>query len=387
MKNALTLLGLWLILRSGSLDAQNLVPNASFEEYTQCPRFLGAVRSYNINIPEGIVREWMANPPDCTPDYFNACAKGKFGTPRNLCGEAKARDGRAYLGMILRIGEVHIGSIQDLLYREHVTARLLETLKPEAYYEVRFYVRLAEYSNFAIGNIGVLFSEDPIIIQENKSYQPQILHTGIIRDLENWVEIRDTFQAKGGERYISLGNFDNYESKKIIRISNSTQYRKKFNYNRAYYYLDQVSVEEIQVQPIPDKQPPDEDPPVIVSDWGHLRAGKRIILKNVLFEFDRANLLPSSLPELDELGRFLRQYPSLKVSIIGHTDSIGTEADNRLLSLARAQTVTNYLVSQGIESARLSAEGLGESQPLDTNATEDGRQNNRRVELLIKDLE
>lgn len=113
------------------------------------------------------------------------------------------------------------------------------------------------------------------------------------------------------------------------------------------------------------------------------KTGTIIVLKNIFFDFDKATLRPESKAELERVYELLSQNPRMKVRIAGHTDSMGSDEYNQRLSENRAKAVYEYLVSRGISADRLSYIGYGESKPIDTNDTEEGRQNNRRVELEI----
>lgn len=110
-----------------------------------------------------------------------------------------------------------------------------------------------------------------------------------------------------------------------------------------------------------------------------------LILKNVNFEFDSAKLTPESMAILDQAAAALNKTPGKKVQVAGHTDSVGSNAYNQKLSQARAKTVRDYLVAQGVEAARMSSAGFGEEKPVADNSTDEGRSKNRRVELDIKD--
>lgn len=108
---------------------------------------------------------------------------------------------------------------------------------------------------------------------------------------------------------------------------------------------------------------------------------KTWVFKDIKFEFDKASLMQSCYPILDNIYEILNDHPEINVEIQGHTDSVGTDEYNLDLSQRRAQTVMQYLNAKGISAARMTARGYGESQPIDTNATDAGRANNRRVEL------
>jgi outer membrane protein OmpA-like peptidoglycan-associated protein len=114
-----------------------------------------------------------------------------------------------------------------------------------------------------------------------------------------------------------------------------------------------------------------------------IEVGVTVRLKNIYFDFDKTTLKSESFVELDKVVELLKQNPSVEIEISGHTDSKGGDQYNLNLSQGRSQAVVDYLISQGIESFRLSAQGYGESKPIDTNDTDEGRANNRRVEFTV----
>lgn len=107
-------------------------------------------------------------------------------------------------------------------------------------------------------------------------------------------------------------------------------------------------------------------------------------LNGVHFEFNSAELKMGSQQILDELVRALEANPDVKIDVQGHTDAVGDAGYNKSLSEARAKSVMQYLVTKGVNSARLSAQGFGEEQPIASNDTAEGRLENRRVEVLRK---
>jgi outer membrane protein OmpA-like peptidoglycan-associated protein len=106
-----------------------------------------------------------------------------------------------------------------------------------------------------------------------------------------------------------------------------------------------------------------------------------IELHNVFFDFNKSTLRTESYNELNYWVDLLKKYPALKIEIDGHTDSVGTAAYNQKLSLARAEAVRAYLVAQGVNAKRLVPKGFGATVPKASNATEEGRQRNRRTEF------
>ncbi len=111
--------------------------------------------------------------------------------------------------------------------------------------------------------------------------------------------------------------------------------------------------------------------------------GSSIVLKNIFFDFDKATLRDVSIPELTRLINFLNEVPSLRIEISGHTDSRGSDEYNQKLSEDRAKAVVAYLVDKGISAKRLEYKGYGETKPIATNETDEGRQQNRRTEFKI----
>ncbi len=110
-----------------------------------------------------------------------------------------------------------------------------------------------------------------------------------------------------------------------------------------------------------------------------------IDLKGVNFDFDKATLRPDAVAILDEAIAILQKYPQLRVEVAGHTDSVGTDAYNQGLSERRARAVYNYLTNAGVGADRLvGPNGYGESRPIDTNDTREGRARNRRTELNVQ---
>jgi OOP family OmpA-OmpF porin len=92
---------------------------------------------------------------------------------------------------------------------------------------------------------------------------------------------------------------------------------------------------------------------------------------------------PSGLPILDEMAAAMARLPGRRFEIIGHTDAQGRHASNVSLSLARAQAVKTYLVSKGLPADKLSTSGMGPDQPVASNATDEGRARNRRIEFRV----
>ncbi|HWP67620.1 MAG TPA: OmpA family protein [Candidatus Limnocylindria bacterium] len=129
-------------------------------------------------------------------------------------------------------------------------------------------------------------------------------------------------------------------------------------------------------EPVAQAAPPVEPPPA---------PGTEIVeLRGTHFAFDSARLTPEGEAILDQAIATLEKHPQINVRIEGHTDSIGSEAYNMKLGQRRADAVESYLVSHGISASRLSTVSYGESRPVASNDTEEGRAQNRRTELIVQ---
>ncbi len=124
----------------------------------------------------------------------------------------------------------------------------------------------------------------------------------------------------------------------------------------------------------PPPPPPPPPPPVVKQ---------KIVLRGVNFDFDKSTIRPDAAEILAEAARILREQPDIRVSVDGHTDARGTDEYNQRLSERRAQAVVDRLERLGIGPSRLEPQGFGESRPVASNDTEEGRAQNRRVELNV----
>ncbi|KAA2240524.1 OmpA family protein [Chitinophaga agrisoli] len=151
-----------------------------------------------------------------------------------------------------------------------------------------------------------------------------------------------------------------------------------FNVNKRGYlfYSDNFTLPTAQTGTPPEKNIPLQP----------IEANATIVLHNIFFESKQITLQPASQIELDKLVQLLQDNPGLVTEISGHTDNVGSDQDNLLLSANRAKAVVAYLTQKGIAAERLRAKGYGETQPVADNNTEDGRAQNRRTEFKVISL-
>ncbi len=131
--------------------------------------------------------------------------------------------------------------------------------------------------------------------------------------------------------------------------------------------------------PAPAPPPPPPPPPPPEPEVG----SKIVSLDGAHFDFNKATLKPEGMAKLDQAAAVMAENADLTVGVEGHTDSVGSDAYNQKLSERRAQAAVDYLVSKGVDASRLQPTGYGESKPVASNDTAEGRAQNRRVDLVV----
>lgn len=162
----------------------------------------------------------------------------------------------------------------------------------------------------------------------------------------------------------------------IVPLPTGKDYAFNVNKKGYLFYSDNFSLKEVKTGEPFEKNLPLQP----------LEANAVVILRNIFFETKQYALQPASATELDKLVSLLKDNPTMQIEISGHTDNVGSDADNQLLSENRAKSVVQYLIQNGIATARLKAKGFGETKAIDTNDTEAGRAQNRRTELKVISL-
>lgn len=355
---------------------ENLIYNSDFESYQDCPRRIDALGILTI------VDAWF-QPTNGSADYFNVCGMKECFVPNNKLGIQDPHSGNGYCGIYCSKTE----------YREYLQTQLKRKLKEGEKYRLTFHVSLSEYSSGAVATIGAVFSEyrlfdtvKSVLMKKeerkiNKKitqttstyYTPQVVnnHDNVLINTKGWDTISGEFIAKGGEEYLTIGNFFPASHSNVIDLDSLT-----YLLPGAYYYIDDVTLYCLTCKP-------PYNPP---KDTTKYKVGSTFVLKNIFFEFDKSNILQQSYKELQQLIELLTENPNMKIEIGGHTDDKGTIEYNQRLSENRANAVVKYLINKGLSEKRLKYKGYGELHPIDTNETEAGRFNNRRVEFKILDI-
>ncbi|HFC00512.1 MAG TPA: OmpA family protein [Phaeodactylibacter sp.] len=307
------------------------------------------------------VKSWMS-PTKTTPDLLFFINSEMTDGPKT---------GKSMVGILTH----NPRSKRSDTYREYIQIRLKKPLIEGAEYYVEFWACRAYRSKMASNNLGVAVSPVPFMTKNFKpllEIKPVVNEDKIINPKKKeWVRISGIFTASNRERFLIIGNFYNNENTKFIDAP-----LMEDNFNESYYLLDDVALHQLDT-----KKP---EPAIIATE--EIKVGATIRLDRIYFETAKWDLLPESNTELNELVDLLNQYPKMRIAIHGHTDSRGSNRYNQNLSENRAKAVFEYLRNNGIDLSRIEYKGFGETQPVDSNDTDYGRQNNRRVEFVVLDI-
>lgn len=211
--------------------------------------------------------------------------------------------------------------------------------------------------------------------------KPVVVLTGKVTDIKNsdLIPAEITFESVSDKTQKYYAKFNPDKKKFRLVVPGGRKYKFKFSslgYNNNSGFVDYTSITgykeikfDIALRLKTAVEVP-EEPEVIT-------------LENVYFDFGKSEIKTESFPELDKIVRLMFDNPGIQIEISAHTDNIGTDDFNMKLSQARAESVLNYFVANGIPDNRMTAKGFGSSKPVADNNIEQGRQKNRRVEFKI----
>ncbi len=503
----LSLFLLLILSLSATAQNNNLVSNPSFENYDDCPQnYTDWTDSHNL------LPGWSYASLG-TPDFFHTCAKGtNVGVPGNFMGDCKPHTGKGYAGIFI-FGESG--------YSEYLQSHLTEPLEAGKMYCVNFWYRVAMQGKFAVDRVDLFFAPRKVYINKESflKLRPQVENPSgkMMKSKDSWALYSGIYRAKGGERFMLIGNFAGRRHTRKMLVTDKHGYAGKGNF--SYYYVDDVSVREIEFcnecEGIPEGlavevatsyssptdysatdgtielkvkggQPPYKvrwkdghegfklenlpfghyeysvrdhyncvvaetvtfftavadttfsggntgrielkiaggkgpykikwsngatenvlsnlsegeykytvtdargetiENTVVFSEFSNklknINEGDAIVLDNIFFQTASIELLPSSYVALDKIVDFFNESGVRLVEVSGHTDSTGSKGMNMKISEGRAKTVVDYLVENGVDKERITYVGKGPAKPVASNASEVGRQKNRRVEFKV----
>ena len=343
-------------------NGDNIVPNPSFERFGNIP--IGW--TYKGSDFGRVIKYWFSA-TTASPDVYGPGVRVPSDWAEKGFGKQTPHTGKAMIGITV------YGCVNGKPHcREYVEIQMAEPLVEGQNYEVSYWACPLEKSMYS-NNLGAYFSVKPIDRKTDEILvrNAQIQSSSLVKPAKKgqWTKVISTFVATYEAEHIVIGNF-NDDNNTIVESSGAD------GYNYAYYYIDDVTVRKI---------PPFKKPPIKKDDLSliPLEKGKKILLKNIYFEFDKAELMPRSYVELNKLLTIMKGNPTLCIEIAGHTDSDGSDDYNKNLSQKRAEAVMTFLKAQGVSAKRLQAKGKGEAHPIASNDSDEGKAENRRVEFEV----
>jgi OmpA-OmpF porin, OOP family len=358
--------------------SQNLVPNPSFEE------FISFDTSHN--------KGWHKVQESDTPDYFNLSNDHPYNNIfKDFLGGTKPKSGNGYVGIFcLRVNPKR--SIKNI--REFIESPLLTTLEKDSLYKVEISLCLDAESNIAIKSFGIYFSRTPThFIQDSKMFvfKPQIeFNSSFLDSTNNWITLESLYKALGNEKYVVLGNFkpDNIIITKPVFTYQEKGKKKKWELvpreKASYYYLDDVKIEKVTLSDnVPIVTMKIDETIKDTFNLNEIQLDTAILLKNIIFEFNKSDLLPQSYEEINKLYHLMITHNNIRIKLEGYTDNIGSYEFNLQLSIKRVESVVNYLVKNNIDPTRIEFSGYSFTHPVASNETEEGRKLNRRVTFKV----
>lgn len=316
-----------------TINAQNLVVNPSFEK-----------------VSDKFPKDWIV--AALTPDFYSKKL-------RNIDQDVPPKYGENYIGYGNNPGSCEI-----------ILGNLSTELKPNKLYAVKLMGCRGSFCMSGIHKLEVAFFKNklPESNEENINLKPKhvnLFHPELdtLKKKGLWQEFRGYYLAKGGEKYVALGHFS---SRKRGNTNSSSNLYDNYVFDVAsidgcsYFFVDSLVVEEYS----PDRN-------------------ITIVLPKISFDHNKYSIKKESFCSLDVFASYLAFMPMVKISVEGHTSSIGNKKENLELSERRAIAVKNYLISKGIQKDRIVAKGFGAEVPFVPG--EDNDSKNRRVEIRFLD--
>lgn len=355
--------------------AQNMIPDSSFETNKFIP----------LNFSQINASYSWSKPSIGTSDLFCKCGKKQrkyslVSIPSNPMGNQFPHSGSCYAGLF---------AFSHGMYREYLQTPLNKSLEKNKSYQFKMYVSLADYSRATVDQLGVCFlankanyKSSDVIDNLNPIYLK--IENEVRNDTVSWHSLTFTYKANGGETYLIIGSFEINEMQST-KVKAPKEVRSRINQvseRDVYFFIDDVSLIETMDSSINSDTYTLEYEKTDTATVFSLNTP--FILKNILFETNEAKLSLLSFTELDKVLDYLKNNEQVCIEILGHTDIIGKESQNLVLSRNRARAVSDYFITKKIDTNRISYSGFGSSKPIATNSSEEGRHQNRRVEFIIK---
>ena len=389
MKNKLIVV--FSLIATVGFSQTNLVPNPTFEILGKKVKFLNSIQE---------ATPWVS-PTLAKADLYNPKSKNPFiSIPKNDFGEEKPMEGKSYVG-------IYAYSYKGKDARTYLQVKLTEKMKAGEEYCVKYHVSLADLSKYATNHLAAALTEKAVTANNSDILKfDDFMESKRLKIYDQqyyWVPICGVFKAKGGEEFLTIGNFTDDDKLKTLKVKRPRGFNKPQKYS-AYYYVDNVSV-----TPVAESKKCDcdvvegmENAEVVKSGFGSddreraktikimnsdgssantkgsagAGSGDKVDGMNILFE-SGVSSVASSVARLDKVVAYLKENIDEKITVSGFIDE--SEKSVEKLAGKRASAVYKYLVSKGVNKARVVRKIEGADSPVDTK----DKSKNMRVEIAV----
>lgn len=376
---------LFILAGTGGLasaqDAQNLVPNPSFEEKDGTLRRTGQVHK---------AKSWVPGTGADADLFTTEDDDDEIGAPETYKGRCKPRTGDRFAG-------IRVFSYRNEEPRSYISARLPEKMSEGVLYCVQFYMRLSPLSKFSVNKVGAYLSKKDISTTEEKSliFDAQVMHPKkkIHKNTRLWKPVCSAYKAKGGEEYITLGSFVENENMENEKMRQPRRYDKSQVYE-AFYWVDDVSIKAIDDRTgcgCYEKDEEDDGPKFVFSSQVNVpddpTPAQEVEGRPLYFAYFSKDIESNFKERLDEVADIMKNNDDMNVKVIGHADNKEQKkvekGERNDVSLARAKKVVKYLKENGVSADRLNIEAMGASELKAKGDSEYQRSKNRRVTFEV----
>jgi len=374
-KIALSIITLFLVLGVNAQDENEMVENGSFEQLEGKIKKAGSIE---------VAVDWMS-PTKTAADLFATRVKTGFSVPNNPYGKEDAYDGENYAG-------ITTFSYGDKVPRTYLSTKLKTPMRKGLKYAVKFYICLSEGSKYASNNVAANFSKKQWSINENKS----IMGESSVLDIENvifnamfgWDQVCGVYTAKGGEKFLTLGNFSTNSDTKNERMKKPKSFTGQ-QVVSSYYYIDNISVvlieDETECECESDKEEvtstvyssapvnPDGMTPDMIAKF-----------TTIYFASNKAVIEKGQEGHLDNIAGIMLENADFKLTLKIHMDT-DEVASPRIENLdkARGESVKKYLKSKGIDGGRITFNLMKDAKPKAKGDTDLAKAKNRRIKFVL----
>lgn len=341
------------IATMGFAQDENLIQNGSFEQVSGKVKKEGAIAS---------ATGWLSPTGQPGDLYAPASKVPEISTPENVNGTEEPADGKNYAGIVAY-------SYNDKEPRSYLMTKLVTPLKKGSKYCVSFKASLSESSKYAIDCIGANFSKKAYETEAKSSLVDethiQLKNKKALNGLYGWDNICGVYEATGGEKYITIGNFYN-NNQVVMEKMRKVKYYKGTQRIAAYYYIDDVSVKLIDDADKCDCASNKEEDSYsklvyqkVTTLTDKMTPQQKVEAHILYFAFGKYQLTSDGKASLDEIVKMLKAS-TMTLEIQGHMDNVEVEksAENPTfqdLGEARAEAVRDYLIEAGVNKARIIA--------------------------------